>query len=216
MVVPATTWCGTLLALSVVGTWTAFCRPPLRVVRVTVTLGLVLFLPYFALVPLLSGGTHADSWREAVAVPWTILVRGLCGMLVSMATVASLTASDLREAMVRLPIPRTVTAILLQIVHQTATLFYETKRVAKAMAVRGASGRGATGLRILSSLPQVWLPRVVDRAERVSTAMELRGFCERDSWSFQTLCFQLADYVALALALGVAASALFLRLWGAA
>jgi len=216
MVVPAATGPGALLVASVVSAWVAVCRPPFRLVLLAALLGLALFLPYFALVPLLAVPEPAGAWQQALVVPWTVLVRGLGGMLLSLATVTSLTAGDLREAMVRLPVPGMVSAILLQIVHQTATLFYETRRVSAAMAVRGASGRGSTGLRLLSSLPQVWLPRVVDRAERVSTAMELRGYCDRDTWSLQSLRFRFLDSAALALASGTLALAVVLRLWGAA
>jgi len=68
-----------------------------------------------------------------------------------------------------------------QIVHQAASLFYETKRVASAMAVRGASGGGKAAWQVLWSLPRVWLPRIVDRADRVADAMELRGYCDGET-----------------------------------
>lgn len=198
MIAPAARPNGSLVAIAVPVAWLAACRPPLRVIRLSVGLGLLLFLPYFLLLPLLpatSGGV-----RHAWIVPWTILLHGMSGMLVSMGTVASLSASDLREAMVRLPVPKVVSAILLQIVHQTATLFYETKRVASAMAVRGASSRSRTAWRVLSSLPQTWLPRIVMRAERVAAAMELRGYCDEDLRSFGREKPGLADAAALALA----------------
>ena len=135
-------------------------------------------------------------------------------MLVSVATVASLTASDLREALVRLPVPSIVSAILLQIVHQTATLFYETERVASAMAVRGASSGGTTAWRVLASLPKVWLPRVLVRAERVAAAMELRGYCDADLPSFRQHKSRPADAGVLVLSIAVLALAITLRVWG--
>jgi energy-coupling factor transporter transmembrane protein EcfT len=135
----------------------------------------------------------------------------MCCLLVSVATITTLRASDLREAVVALPVPAAVSAILLQIVHQTATLAYETRRVASAIAVRGASTGGLTAWRLLSSLPRVWLPRIVQRADRTAAAMELRGYCEprlepgeRPGWR---------DGAALALVLFALALAVAARYW---
>jgi energy-coupling factor transporter transmembrane protein EcfT len=137
-------------------------------------------------------------------------------MLVSIGTVASLSASDLREGLLRLPVPRVVSAILLQIVHQAATLFYETRRVASAVAVRGASNARVTGWRVLSSLPRVWLPRIIVRAERVAAAMELRGYCDGDLRSFRQHRMGLADGAALVLAIGVLGLSVMARIRGIA
>lgn len=217
MVTPATTAVGSLVAGAAAAAWLAACRPPGRVVRTTVAFGLILFLPYFLLLPLLPAAPPAatGSWVKALLVPWTVLLRGMSGMLVSVATVTSLSPTELREAMVRLPVPRVVSAILLQIVHQSATLLYETKRVAWAMAVRGASSGRTTAWRVLSSLPRVWLPRVVVRAERVAAAMELRGYCDGDLRPFRSVRTGLADAAVLALAASVLALAIALRIWGA-
>ncbi len=126
----------------------------------------------------LDGASAAAGWEHGFAVSANLLVRGVSGVLISMATVASVSVSDLREGLTRLPLPGIVSAIVVQIVHQTASLFYETKRVASAMAVRGASGGGKAAWQVLWSLPRVWLPRIVDRADRVADAMELRGYCD--------------------------------------
>jgi energy-coupling factor transporter transmembrane protein EcfT len=207
---------GSLVTIVATLAWLAACRPPLRVVRSTLTLGLVLFFPYFLLLPLLPSAASAGTrgWEQGLAVPWSVLLRGMSGMVVSVATVTCLTASDLREALVRLPVPSIVSAILLQIVHQTATLFYETQRVASAMAVRGASSGCTTAWRVLASLPKVWLPRVLVRAERVAAAMELRGYCDADTLSFRQVRSGLADGVVLVLGIGVLALAITLRVWG--
>jgi cobalt/nickel transport system permease protein len=209
MVSTGATLAGSICAGVVGGTWLLACLPPWRVLRTSLLLGLALFLPYFLLLPLLPDAPsgNAGSWQRALVVPWTILLRGLCGMLVCAATVTSLSARDLREALLRLPVPGIVSAILLQIVHQTATLFYETRRVAAAMAVRGASSSGIAAWRVLVSLPRVWLPRVIVRAERVGAAMELRGYCDGHSPSFHATALGVADLGTLgatAVALGTA------------
>jgi len=209
----ATLW-GTLCAGGIAGAWVLACRPPWRILSASVLLGLALLLPYFLLVPWLAQGEEAMAgrWAQALGVPWTILVRGLCGMLVSVATVTSLSASELREALLRLPVPTLVSAILLQIVYQTATLFYETRRVAAAMAVRGAASGGTTAWRVLFSLPRVWLPRVLLQAERVGAAMELRGYCDITPRFRQRAALSAGDWVVLAAALGSLALAVAVRI----
>ena len=218
MIAPASTARGSLVAVVATAAWLFACRPPLKVVRTTAVLGLVLFLPYFLLTPLIPADASIGigSWQQALVVPWSVLLRGMSGMLISMAIMASLSPGDLREGLARLPVPGVVSAILLQIVHQTATLFYETRRVASAMAVRGASSRGGTAWRVLSSLPRVWLPRVIVRAERVAVAMELRGYCDEDLRSFRRVKTDLADFVVLTLVASVLALSITLRIWGVA
>ena len=214
LIAPASTLWGSLCAVGTVGVWLVVCRPPWRVVRTSLLLGLVLFLPYFLLLPLLADGVSpaTGGWQYAIVVPWTVLLRGVCAMQVCSATIASLSASDLREALVRLPVPNLVSAILLQIVQQTATLVYETRRVASAMAVRGASSGGLTAWRVLRSLPRVWLPRVIDRAERVGAAMDLRGYCDGDLTSFGSVKPRRIDGAMAVLASSLLATAIVLRL----
>jgi len=209
---------GVLVLLGTALSWLAACRPPRRIVGLLVLVGLALFLPYFLLAPLLrsadSGGTAA--WLHALEVPWGIFVRGLSGMLVSVATVTTLRLADLREALDRLRMPRLVSAILQQIIHQTAALAGETRRIAAAMTVRGASGGGRTAWRVLASLPRVWLPRVVLRAERVGAAMELRGYGEGTVPLGRRSPIGRGDVLAVFTAFMVLALAIVLRAWGAA
>lgn len=181
MAAPAATAGGTFAIIAATAAWLVACRPPRRVVRNTTVLALAVLLPYFLLLPFIppEATPVRRPWSRAFAVPWSILLRGMSGMLVSAATVTTLRGSDLHEALVRLPVPAVVSAILLQIVHQTATLVDETRRVASAMAVRGASSGAVTAWRLVSSVSQVWLPRLFARAERVAAAMELRGYLDR-------------------------------------
>lgn len=213
MVSTGATLAGSLCAVAAAAAWILLCRPPGKVLLAFLLLGLALFLPYFLLLPLLPDAPSGslESWRRALAVPWTVFLRGLGGMLVAVATVAALGAGDLREALVRLPVPHVVSAILLQIVHQTATLFYETRRIAAAMAVRGASSGGVAAWRVLFSLPRVWLPRVVARAERVGAAMEVRGYADAPPRSLRAVAAGRADAALLAAAAVVLAAAVALR-----
>jgi cobalt/nickel transport system permease protein len=211
MAAPPQTRSGAAFIAVVVLSWLVACRPPWHVVRDAALLGLSLFLPYFLLVPLMGGGLDPARWWADLPIALNVFVRGIAGILVTVAAVTTLTATDLRDGLAKLPIPRMVSAILVQIVHQTATLGYETRRVAAAMSVRGASGGGVTAWRVLSSLPQVWLPRVILRAERVAAAMEVRGFCEQDLPASDRNPSAWADATALAALLMALALALLLR-----
>jgi energy-coupling factor transporter transmembrane protein EcfT len=106
-----------------------------------------------------------------------------------------------------------VTLILLQVVQQTATLLGETRRVATAVTVRGGRLGTAAGLRLLGSLPTVWMPRIVSRAERVAIAMELRGASEVELEALGAVSARRADALAVAAAALAVAGAVALRLW---
>jgi energy-coupling factor transporter transmembrane protein EcfT len=197
MVAP-TTLAGAVLAATFACGWLWACSPPAKVVGAALLAGLTALLPYSILMIL-----SAQPWASAAGM----LVRGMSGLFVSISTVSAVSIGDLRDGLVRLPVPGAVSAILVQTVHQTATLAYETKRVAAAMSVRAASAGRFTLWRLLASLPQVWLPRIVGRADRVAAAMEVRGFCEAGHESATPGSIRWTDRIAVAavvLALAVA------------
>ncbi|MDD5222635.1 MAG: energy-coupling factor transporter transmembrane component T [bacterium] len=218
LVAPATTVLGIFVIAAVTTFWVFFCRPPAGMMWSFIMLALAMFLPYFLLVPFIRpdvpGG--AATWAHALVVPWGIFLHGSAGMLISIATISTLSASDLRQGLLRLPVPEMAAVILLQIVHQTATLVYETRRIAAAISVRGAAGGGLTTLRMLFSFPRVWLPRIIVHAERVATAMEFRGYCDADLGSFGYSQMRWTDGIVLALVLGSLGIAVAARWWGAA
>jgi hypothetical protein len=83
MVSTGATLAGSLWAGAIALGWVLLCRPPWSVVRAALALGLALLLPYFLLLPLLpdasaeAAGGSAPGLLGALAVPWTILLRGL-------------------------------------------------------------------------------------------------------------------------------------------
>jgi len=214
MVAPVATWPGIAAVTSAVVLWEVLVRPPARVVRSTLLFGLALFLPYFLLAPLIRSEASADDWTRALLVPWVVFFRGMTAMQASVSTTTTLSASELRQGLSRLPVPGAVSAVLIQIVHQTACLLYETRRIAAAVAVRGGTAGHRTAIAVLASLPRVWLPRVIDRAERVGLAMELRGYCRREPAATGSVPAAAGDGLATGGALLVLAGAVALRLWG--
>jgi energy-coupling factor transporter transmembrane protein EcfT len=215
MTAPARTVPGAAFIAAVALTWILVCGVPRRAAKSLISLGLAMFLPYFFLAPLLVGGraaiAEASAWARAFAAPWDVFLHGLAGMVVATATAATLSASDLREGLVSLPVPRVFAAVLIQIVHQASELQFETRRVAAALAVRGATSGGRTALRVLTSLPRIWLPRIIGRADRVAAAMELRGYAETDFRIFGRTAIGAADVASILAVLGALVLAAALR-----
>ena len=208
LISPVATGAGSALSGATCGAWVLSCRPPWRVLWSAVLLGMALFLPFFLLTPWLEAG--AGSLGRA-SVPWTIFLRGSSCLVVSLTAASTLSASELREALLRLPAPAIVTMIVTQIVHQVPVLVDETRRIAAAMAVRAATGRGVPSWRVARALPLVWLPRVLERSERVAVAMTLRGYCESSGDFRPARRLDPRDGVGLTLAILVMVSAVALR-----
>lgn len=214
MIAPATTLLGSCVIVSITVAWGGLCRPPLKVVRSSVLLGLALFLPFFLLIPLIREQGAGPDWGRSLVVLWVVVLRGMAGMQVSILTVTSLTASELRQGLVRIPVPEVIAAVLLQIVHQASTLIYETRRVAAAIAVRSGSSGVRTAVRLLAALPGAWLPRIITRADRVAAAMEVRGYCQRDLRALDGVSLEMKDILALLVASSVLMAAIVLRACG--
>jgi len=220
LIAPTTGATGVLFLVGISTAWLLACRPPLAVLRRALGLALTFWLPLWLLLPLLAqlplaaaGGVAGGRYGAALALLAALLLRGLALLLVALSAVATLSPSALREAPLRLPLPRLAVAIVLQLVQQTASLVAETQRIAAALVVRGATSGGARRRwRVLGALPRVWLPRVIARAERVGDAMELRGFDRAALRSLRSQTLGRRDVTAGALALGLLAIASALRL----
>ena len=206
LLAPVTTARGAGVAGATCGAWLLCCWPPARIVRGAILLSLILFLPYLPLAFL-----GHDTSRESLDLAWSLLARGSSALLVSLSSASTLSASDFREAVLSLPIPKLVKDIVVQVLHQAAGLAGETRRIAQAMAVRGASERRSSSWNVLRALPQSWLPRVVERAERVGLAMELRGYCEANITFLAERRGSFRDFLALGLAATAVAVAVVTR-----
>ena len=211
MIAPTALATGAAFAMAVSALWIVACWPHGHVFRPVLLFGLTALLSY-AGITFFVALVVAEHDAALLATTASLLVGGGTTLFVSLGTVSALSMSDLRAGLMRLPVPRVVAAILLQIVHQTATLTYETRRMAAAMAVRGSSSGSLVVWKILSSLPKVWLPRIVRRADRVAAAMELRGYCDLVSGAPEERRHRRADLLALVLGAGALAAALLLRL----
>lgn len=175
---PLRCWYGAVAVVMISVLWLFLCWIPRWVLRGVVTIGAVLFLPYMLLTPVIAGSVDPCEWAHAWQSPAIVAARGFSGMLVCVCVACTLTITDIRDGLMRLGVPWTITTIVVQILQQTTVLVQETKSIAAAMALRTGGARGTTMLQVAVSLPKVWLPRVIVRAHRVADAMELRGYCE--------------------------------------
>jgi len=191
---------------------------PRRFIEVVVV-GVFVFAPVFLLTPWLGGGASlleipvvGSVTRQGVNTAATIVARGVVALVLGAVLAASLDATDLALGLKRLPLPRIVVVMVLQVGRWVGVLLAETYRMSQAIALRGA-GRGlAGGWLVVSNIPLVWVPRVTRRARRVAWAMEVRGYGgELPTGPVNKL--GLADVGSATLAVLVLVAAILIRMW---
>lgn len=161
---------GVGMAVAAAAGWVAACGPPAKVLALPLAGAVAGLLPVVVLAG--AGVGWGEGAAAALGVGAALVLRGAVAAVVAVATAAALTPAELGAGLAALGVPRSVAAILLQILHQTGVLLEETGRVGIALTVR-AGGRG--GARVAAGFPGVWLPRLLGRAERAAVAMEVRG-----------------------------------------
>lgn len=199
---------GTLLLVSLL----AFA--PARVLGKSLALGLVMLGPVFVLSPFSTAEMPDSSIAvlAPVAAPFRVFVRGVCVLIVTGQIVSSLTRSDLREALARLPVPTTLSAVVQQVLLQADLQVKEVERIGLAMRARGATRGTRNRLRVAFGMPKVWLGRLLFRAQRNARAMEARGYAGQPL-AFHTYRWRAWDLVSLVGAIAWCVVALWLR-WG--
>lgn len=139
-----------------------------------------------------------------LATPPEFWLKSAGSVLIAIATYLSLGPADLQKAIRTVPLPHIVRLLALQIIHQTGELQRETVRIARTIAVRGGTSGIRCGVQLARSVPHVWLPRVLFKAERVAFGMELRGYTAaslalpREIWTLREWVMILVGAVVLA------------------
>ncbi len=214
--VPLDSQAGIALFVGVWLAWLLGCAMPPKRLALTLGFALCFFAPLLLLAPVAHWKATNATWTESLRAPLRLGVRGIAGVTVCAGALSLLSLTEFCEAAAGLPLPRIVTGLLVQIVHQTALLTDESRRMADALRVRGAhSARLAVRLRVMAALPAGWLARLAARAARVGDAMEVRGFDGRMP-AAQTTRLSGVDRVALAGAALLVVGALMLRWRGPA
>lgn len=169
MATPTTSPAGFSLLGTTLTLWLFACRPPLNALLYVVLFGLLMHLPVFLLAPFIDP-------EAAISATWNTFIRGMAGLLTTVVTAMTVRREEVPPALAQLPLPALAATVLLQILHQTETLLGETRAIAVAMAVRGATSGAGNAKRVIATLPEVWLPRVLRRSDRVAAAMMMRGY----------------------------------------
>ena len=190
--------------------WGLLTLPQRRVVIAASLAGLAALLPYLLLALLAPREERARTLATAAG----LVARGMASLLVSVATAASLPRAELGDALARLPLPTGIAALLLELAQQTAVLGQEARGVLLALRLRGGALGPRASLSLAAAWPRVFLPRLVERAERRALAMELRGYDGRPV-ALAEHRRSLADSLALGLGVGWLALCAALRLAGA-
>ena len=191
--------------------WVALCGLPARRLHALCLYSMALFLPLFLLTPWLeaAGPARGNSWLDASEIPLAMSLRGTCCVFVCASTMAVLDLADFGTALGPLPIPRIIQHLLMQIAHQTAMLTNESQRISAAVRIRGLPSGFTSKLRFLPAVPTIWLLRIMNRADRIGAAMDLRGFetCTRAS----PANFSLIDGLAVTIALLMLGASISIR-----
>lgn len=138
------------------------------------------YIPFVAVILLarqfLPEISEGGNRTDVTAFVWSVLLRGAATMGIAASSVAAMTTSEFEEGLHRLIHVQLLTLLIMQILQQTGVLLAETRRASDAIALRSSSG-GRYGMLLLArNIPNVWLPRMLYKAERVASAMEVRQF----------------------------------------
>jgi energy-coupling factor transporter transmembrane protein EcfT len=174
---------GILFTLCVTIVFLLLCRMPLRhLMRASIGV-LLMSAPFLCFLLMAGPYTFAFSQRTPLDVDAitgkhvaVVALKGMSCALIVLSALSTVSFSELNDALARLPLPRIVVLLILQILHQTKLLLDETTRISKAFAVRGATSGMEASFLTLRHFPQTWLPRMVAKSERVANAMDLRGY----------------------------------------
>jgi energy-coupling factor transporter transmembrane protein EcfT len=154
------------LATALVLLWALLCRLSGRRLRAVLLTAALLLGPALLLrrLPGIGPPLFDLSFRSAAAVTIALALAGV------------LDVDAFAGVLEGWPLPRAVRTILDQIVRALPLLARESAGIARAVAVRGGASGMRAALRVSTALPSVWLPRIVDRAERTARAAEVRGW----------------------------------------
>jgi energy-coupling factor transporter transmembrane protein EcfT len=211
------TWPGLLATALTVAVMELLAVTPARVLLRPVLLAAVVLGPVFVLTPWTSpvAPEGVVPILSQVVAPWRVFVRGVSVLVLTTQVISTLSRSDFRDALSRLPLPSLVGAIVQQVLFQVESQGAEVRRIGLALQARGATSSVRNRLRVGFGLPRIWLGRLAFRAQRSAMAMEARGFTG-EPMAFVRQEWRAADIVCLLGAMAWSAGAAWLRWRGAA
>ena len=169
---------GALLALAAALLASTGVSPRHLAPRLVVALPVVLFavaLPFVASGPGRALGPLTVS-ATGLTAAWTVLAKGLTGVLSAVAFAVTTPPTDLVVALQRLRAPALVVVVLSFMVRYLSVVTEELSRMRVARESRGFRGRGLRAWPVLAAASGALFVRSYERGERVHLAMLSRGF----------------------------------------
>jgi len=190
--------------------WILFASMPGKMLLRCAIASVILFFPLLLLSPWMMVDSYSVSpVTDRIAQAGGIALRSTCMLFIAASTIGSLTMHDLHRGLVCLPIPRSLVALIVQLINQTTLLAEETIRIVGVLRLRGASG--VRGIRVLFAFPVVWMVRMLFRAERSAAAMAVRGYGIETTVKSERINLTFADMAMSAAATSAFAIAVTLR-----
>ncbi|HZB68484.1 MAG TPA: cobalt ECF transporter T component CbiQ [Ornithinibacter sp.] len=172
---------GCLLALAAALLMSTGVAPRHLAARLVVAMPVVVFalaLPFVASGPDSALGPLTVS-STGVTAAWTVLAKGLTGILSAVAFAVTTPPTDLVAALQRLRAPALVVLVLSFMVRYLTVVTQELARMRVARESRGFRGRGLRAWPVLAAASGALFVRSYERGERVHLAMLSRGFSGR-------------------------------------
>ena len=135
-------------------------------------------LPFVASGPERALGPLTVS-STGLAAAWTVLAKGLSGVLAAVAFAVTTRPTDLVAALQRLHAPDLVVLVLSFMVRYLGVVTDELSRMRVARESRAFRGRGVRAWPVLAASSGALFVRSYERGERVHLAMLSRGFSGR-------------------------------------
>lgn len=211
LLVPMQSVTGVTIAVTTTVCWIVLAAMPIKLILRCGIISLILFFPFLLLSPWMAEDPLSDSSvTERITKTASIALRSACTLFIAASTIATLPIYDVHRGLTRLPLPRSLIALIVQLINQTMLLTEETMRIIGVLRLRGASG--VHGFRVLFSFPIVWMVRMLFRAERTAAAMTVRGYGIEYSSTLDTDKLNAADTIALIVSSGLLCVSLFMRI----
>jgi len=159
--------------------WVGILRSPIGLVLGIAVWSVIVGSPLFVLGALAGsagGGNLAAEASSAFYRSIGILIKGCAVTTVALTTLSTLDPAQLQGGLQRLRVPEILSGLVTQILVQAGNLLEESGNLRRALQLRVPSSRSRTAWLIVRGLVTLWLPRLLERSERVAGAMALRGF----------------------------------------
>ena len=202
LILPSSSTAGIISGILIVLSWNLLCGSPVKIYEILLPPSAIALVPFIIL-----------STMSGFAVTGSILFHSLASLFICIGGFTSLTMNDFHEGISLMPLSGSVSALIIQIVHQTLLLVSETQMIMMSMRLRMAGSRNLDKCGVMFNFPVVWLERLVHKAGSISDAMVLRNYgtvfpaSEHRKFFCMDWCFLITEMSLIVFAIAVRRSA---------